>query len=148
MTLDPIERTSFALSAGAIAAAAALATPHFAVSLATGAVLSAINFRALRASALAAFFGEVDSRVLWGGLFAIRFAFLAVAIGLATKANVDPAALCVGLSLVLPAAFLEAWRTRPAFDPNAPALDPDDEAWDRWNPWLAREVEPRAEEDE
>lgn len=148
MTLDPIERTSLALSAGAIAAASALATPHFAVSLATGAALSAINFRALRASALAAFFGAVDGRMLWGGLFAIRFAFLAVAIGIATKADVDPTALCVGLSLVLPAAFLEAWRTRPPFDPNAPALDPEDEAWDRWNPWLARESEPRAEEDQ
>jgi hypothetical protein len=148
MTLDPIERTSLALSAGAIAAASALATPHFAVSLATGAVLSAINFRALRASAVAAFFGEVDSRMLWGGLFAIRFAFLAVAIGIATSADVDPAGLCVGLSLVLPAAFLEAWRTRPPIDPTAPALDPGDEAWDRWNPWLARESETRAEEDE
>ena len=148
MTLDPIERTSFALSAGAIAAATALATPHFAMSLATGAVLSAINFRALRASALASFFGQVDSRMLFGGLFAIRFAFLAIAIGIATSADVDPAGLCVGLSLVLPAAFLEAWRTRPAIDPNAPALDPDDETWDRWNPWLARESEPRAEEDE
>jgi hypothetical protein len=148
MTLDPIERTSFALSAGAIAAASALATPHFAVSLATGAVLSAINFRALRASAVAAFSGELDSRMLWNGLFAIRFAFLAVAIGIATSAKVDPAGLCVGLSLVVPAAFFEAWRTRPPIDPNAPALDRDDEAWDRWNPWLARESEPRAEEDE
>jgi len=148
MTLDPIERTSFALSAGAIAAASALATPHFAVSLATGAVLSAINFRALRASAVAAFFGELDSRMLWNGLFAIRFAFLAVAIGIATSANVDPTGLCVGLSLVVPAAFFEAWRTRPPIDPNAPALDQDDEAWDRWNPWLARESEPHAEEDE
>lgn len=147
MTLDPIERTSFALSAGAIATAAALATPHFAVSLATGAVLSAINFRALRASALAAFFGELDGRMLWNGLFAIRFAFLAIAIGIATRADVDPAALCVGLSLVVPAAFIEAWRTRPPLDPNAPALDPDDEAWDRWNPWLAREVEPQGEDE-
>jgi len=147
MTLDPIERTGFALSAGAIAAASALATPHFAVSLATGAVLAAINFRALRASAVAAFFGEVDSRMLWNGLFAIRFAFLAVAIGIATSADVDPAALCVGLSLIVPAAFIEAWRTRPPVDPNAPALDPGDEAWDRWNPWLARESEPQGEDE-
>ena len=147
MTLDPIERTSFALSAGAIAAASALATPHFAVSLATGAVLSAINFRALRASAVAAFFGELDGRVLWNGLFAIRFAFLAVAIGIATRADVDPTGLCVGLSLVVPAAFVEAWRTRPPIDPDAPALDSDDEAWDRWNPWLARENEPRGEDE-
>ena len=147
MTLDPIERTGFALSAGAIAVASALATPHFAVSLATGAVLAAINFRALRASAVAAFFGEVDSRMLWNGLFAIRFAFLAVAIGIATSADVDPAALCVGLSLIVPAAFIEAWRTRPPVDPNAPALDPGDEAWDRWNPWLARESEPQGEDE-
>ena len=147
MTLDPIERTSLVLSAGALATASVLATPHFAVSLATGAVLSAINFRALRASAVAAFFGELDSRMLWSGLFAIRFAFLAVAIGIATSADVDPAGLCVGLSLVVPAAFIEAWRTRPPIDPNAPALDPDDEAWDRWNPWLAREGEPQGEDE-
>jgi hypothetical protein len=147
MTFDPIERTSLALSAGAIAAASALATPHFAVSLATGAVLSAINFRALRRSAVASFFGEVDSRMLWNGLFAIRFAFLAIAIGIATSAKVDPAGLCVGLSLVVPAAFIEAWRTRPPIDPNAPALDPEDEAWDRWNPWLARESEPPGEDE-
>ena len=148
MTLDPIERTSLTLSAGAIAAASALATPHFAVSLATGAVLSAINFRALRASAVAAFFGELDGRMIWNGLFAIRFAFLAVAIGIATSAGVHPAGLCVGLSLVVPAAFVEAWRTRPPIDPNAPALDAGDEAWDLWNPWLARESELPAEEDE
>ena len=50
--------------------------------------------------------------------------------------------LVVGLSLVIPAAVIEAWRTRPPVDPRAPALAHDDESWERWNPWLAREVEP------
>ena len=40
---------------------------------------------------------------------------------------------------IMPAAIIEAWRTRPAIDPNAPALDADDPSWDNWNPWLARE---------
>ena len=48
----------------------------------------------------------------------------------------------------MPAAVVEAWRTRPAVDPNAPALPPDDETWERWNPWLAREREENEAEDE
>ncbi len=147
MTLDPIERTSLALSAGAIVAASALLTPLFAVSLAAGALLATVNFHALRASAVAAFLGELESRMLWNALFAIRFTFLAAGLGIATHAGVDPTGLVVGLSLVVPAAFIEAWRTRPAVDPTAPGLDPSDDAWDRWNPWLAREAE-TGEEDE
>src|SRR5688572_16687956 len=132
MNLDPIERTSLVLSVGATAVAGALATPLFAVSLAAGAALATINFRALRASAVAVFRGELDNRVLWNALFAVRFAFLAIGIGVATFAGVDPTGLAIGLSAVVPAALIEAWRTRPAIDPNAPAIDSDDEAWDRW----------------
>lgn len=148
MTLDPIERTNLALSVGATAVASALLTPLFAMSLAVGAVLAAINFRALRTSAVASFRGELENRTLWNALFAVRFTLLAVAMLVATRVGVDAAGLAVGLSLVAPAAFIEAWRSRPPIDPNAPALDPDDEAWDRWNPWLARESEQRVEEDE
>jgi hypothetical protein len=147
MTLDPIERTNLALSVGATAVASALLTPLFAVSLAVGAVLAAINFRALRTSAVASFRGELENRMLWNALFAVRFTFLAVAMLVVTRAGVDATGLAVGLSLVVPAATIEAWRTRPAVDPNAPALDPEDEAWDRWNPWLARESEPQGEDE-
>jgi hypothetical protein len=59
----------------------------------------------------------------------------------------DPAGLLIGLSIVMPAAVIEAWRTRPAIDPTAPAIDPEDEAWERWNPWLAREREENEAED-
>jgi hypothetical protein len=48
---------------------------------------------------------------------------------------------------MMPAAVIEAWRSRPAIDPNAPALDPDDPSWDDWNPWLARERPESEEED-
>ena len=147
MTLDPIERTSLALSLGATAVAGALATPFFALSLAAGAAMATINFHAMRTSAVAVFTGDLQNRMLWYGLFAVRFAFLAVAMGIATFAGVDATGLAIGLSLVVPAALIEAWRNRPPIDPNAPALDPDDEAWDRWNPWLVREME-APEEDE
>ena len=35
----------------------------------------------------------------------------------------------------------------PPIDPSAPALDPDDEGWDVWNPWLARERDTVDDED-
>ena len=54
----------------------------------------------------------------------------------------------IGLSLILPAAVIEAWRARPPIDPRAPVVVPDDEAWERWNPWLAREREPEERDKE
>ena len=48
----------------------------------------------------------------------------------------------------MPAAVIEAWRARPAVDENAPALDPDDPSWDRWNPWLARERDALEDEED
>ena len=47
----------------------------------------------------------------------------------------------------MPAVIIEAWRARPAVDPSAPALAPDDPAWERWNPWLARERRDIADEE-
>ena len=44
--IDPIERTNLTLSAGAVAASLLLAGPTFAVSLAAGALLEAVNFLA------------------------------------------------------------------------------------------------------
>jgi hypothetical protein len=47
--------------------------------------------------------------------------------------------LVLGLSLILPAALIEAWRSRPPIVEDAPALPEDDPGWNDWNPWLARE---------
>ena len=69
-------------------------------------------------------------------------------IGVALIFGADPAGLLIGLSLIMPAAVVEAWRARPAVDPTAPALEADDPIWERWNPWLARETEPADETDE
>ncbi len=55
-----------------------------------------------------------------------------------------PVGLVIGLSTIIPAAILEAWRARPLIESAATGLAPDDPAWDRWNPWLARE---RAEDE-
>ncbi|MCG8436375.1 MAG: hypothetical protein MJA83_20350, partial [Gammaproteobacteria bacterium] len=64
----------------------------------------------------------------------------------ALRYGADPVGLLLGLSLIVPAVVLAAWRARPDADPNAPALSPDDPAWDAWNPWTAREHEPDDEE--
>lgn len=138
MTIDSIERLNLALGAGAVAAGFALVTPGFAVSLGVGAALEAANFRSLRRSAQVSL-GLAPASGLRSVGFGARFALLAVALGAALYAGAHPVGLLIGLSLIIPAVIVEAWRTRPAVDPNAPALPPDAEDWDRWNPWLARE---------
>jgi hypothetical protein len=145
--IDPIERLNLALSAGAVAASLLLATPAFAASLALGALLETFNFRGLRRSAQFLFWGEIRGSTPWVGVFALRFSLLATAIVVALVFGADPLGLVVGLSLVMPAALIEAWRARPAVDPGAPSLPPDDPAWERWNPWLARERGEREDDD-
>ena len=147
MRIDPIERMNLTLSAGAVAASLVLATPAFALSLAIGALLETANFRGLRRQAQFLFWGQIRSGGVWTGVFGLRFGVLVIGIVAALSFGADPLGLLMGLSLIMPAAVIEAWRTRPAVDPNAPALDPEDSAWDDWNPWLAREREPREEED-
>lgn len=141
MSIDPIERINLTLSAGAVAASLVLATPTFAVSLAVGALLEAVNFRGLRRQAQFLFWGQIRSGSSWSGIFALRFGILVIGIGAALAFGADPAGLLVGLSLIMPAAVIEAWRTRPPIDPHARALASDDPEWDRWNAWLARERE-------
>jgi hypothetical protein len=142
LKIDPIERTNFALSAGAVAASLVLASPVFALSLGFGALLEAVNFRGLRRSAQFLFWGEISGSRGWQGVFALRFGLLVIGIGSALAFGAHPVGLIIGLSLIMPAALFEAWRARPAIDPNAPALDADDPSWDRWKPWLARVSEP------
>jgi len=148
VVLDPIQRMNLKLSAGAAAASLALATPAFAASLLVGALLEAANFHGLRRSAQFLFWGEIAGGRGWAGVFALRFGLLALGIVAALSFGADPIGLVIGLSLMMPAALIEAWRTRPPVDENAPALDADDPSWDRWNPWLARERGEEASEED
>jgi hypothetical protein len=147
VSIDPIERTNLTLSAGAVAASLVFVSPLFALSVAIGAALEAVNFHGLRRQAQFLFWGQIRGGGAWTGVFGLRFVILIVGIAAALIFEADPAGLLVGLSLIMPAAVIEAWRSRPAVDPTAPALDADDPSWDRWNPWLARERE-ESEEDE
>ncbi len=147
MKIDPIERFNLALAAGGVAGSLALAGPAFASSLALGAAFGALNFRALHTASEKLFSGELAGSGPWVALFGMRFVLLAVAISLALNAGAHPAALVIGLSLIVPSAVAGAWLMRPAVDPDAPALAADDPEWDVWNPWFAREEEP-VDEDE
>lgn len=129
--LAKAERWNLGLSAGAVAASLALATPHFATSLAAGALLEAMNLGALRRSALRFFSGELTRS--WTGAFALRFLALAAGIFLTLQAGAHPVALLIGLSLAMPAVLIDAWLNRPAIvDPaTLPVLldeEPDDDA--------------------
>ena len=147
MTIQPIERLNLALCAGATAATWWLVSPLFALSLGFGALLEAVNFRGLHQQSQLLFFGEIKSGGGWTGLYALRFGLLVIGIGGSLALGAHPVGLVVGLSLIMPAAIAVAWRNRPAIDPNAPALAFDDPAWDSWNPWLAKEQEPRDEDE-
>jgi hypothetical protein len=148
MSIDPIERWNIAISAGAVAASLAVATPAFATSLAVGAALEAANFRAMRRSAQFLFWGVLPGQRAWSAVGGLRFLLLATGICAALYFGADAAGLLIGLSLIMPATVIEAWRSRPPVDPNAPRLDDDDPSWDRWNPWLARETKVRDEGEE
>ena len=148
MKIDPVERLNLVLSAGAVAASLAIATPVFAASLAVGALLETFNFRGLRRSAQFLFWGEIRGGGGWVGVYALRFSLIVIGVGAALHFGADARGLLIGLSMIVPAVLIEAWRTRPAVDPQAQALDPEDLAWERWNPWLAREREESEEADE
>ena len=141
MNSSPIQRWNLALSAGAVVTSFVVATPGFALSLALGAMLEAINFRGLHRAARFVVFESVGGARGWAIIFGLRFLLLATAIGAAIYFGANAAGLLIGLSLIVPAVLIEAWRSRPPVNPDAPALDPDDTSWDRWNPWLAREEE-------
>ena len=136
MRIDRVERLNFAFSAGAVAASYALVSPGFAGGVAVGAVLEAVNFRALFHAGKLFFAGRLGN---WSAGWALRYGLLSIGIGVAIYLGVHPVGLVIGLSLILPAAVIEAWQSRLPIDPDAPVLDPDDPSWDRWDPWLARE---------
>jgi hypothetical protein len=154
-----MERLNFGISAGAVAAGFALASPVFAASLAFGAAIEAANFRALRAAASRLFGGDLaagraapgppDLQMgkAWAAGFGLRFGFLAVAISLALNAGAHPVGLVIGLSTTIPAVVLGAIYMRPPVLETGPAPPPDDPSWDAWTPWLARERDPAETEE-
>jgi len=146
MTVDPIQRMNLKLSAGAVAASFLLASPLFALSMLLGSVIEAVNFDGLRRSARFLFAGEISGGRRWLIVFALRFSICATAIMAVLYFGADPIGLVIGLSLMVPAVIIEAWRARPAIDPDAPALDSEDPSWDLWDPFLARERDPYDEE--
>jgi hypothetical protein len=148
LTLDPVQRTNLKLSAGAVAASLVLVSPLFALSMAAGALIEAVSFGGLRRSARFLFAGEIRGSRKWLLVFALRFSIVALVIMGAMHFGAHPIGLVIGLSLMVPAVLIEAWRARPAIDPSAPALDPEDPAWDLWDPWLVRERDPYDEDDQ
>ena len=131
---------NLAFCAGAVAAGFELVSPRFAASLALGALLETLNFRILwRASQRILLASAPAGAVL--GAFGLRFALLALALWAALRAGADEVGLVIGLSLMVPAVVLAAWRARPAPGPAGGTPPPDDPSWDAWNPWLARERE-------
>ena len=115
--LARVEQWNLGLSASAVAASYALATPHFATSLAAGAFLEAINLGAIHRASKRLFAGELMS-LGWVGGLSLRFIILGTAIYLTMRAGANPIALLIGLSIAMPATLIDAWLNRP------PIVDP------------------------
>ena len=147
-TQNSVMAWNLAFAAGACALGLAAVSPRFAAGLAVGAALEVANFRTL--------FRSCERILLSGGpgagpavaTFGLRFVLLGAVIFLALRGGVHPVGLVVGLSLIIPATILAAWRARPPVLEGAPALAPDDPSWEHWNPWLARERDEAGEDDE
>jgi len=138
---------NLAMSAGACAASWALLSPRFALSLALGALLESVNFRFLWAASSRILLTGAPGAGPAVGAFGLRFLLLGAALFAALRAGADPVGLVLGLSLMMPAVLLVAWRARPEPAPISAVPPPDDASWDEWNPWLARERDPDREED-
>ena len=116
--LARVERLNLGLSAGAVGLSYAIASPHFAISLAAGAFLEALNLGAIHRGASRLFGGQIEGARTWVGLFSMRFLMLGAAIFVTMQVGADPAALLIGLSLTMPATVIDAWLNRP------PVIDP------------------------
>lgn len=143
-----VERLNLTLSAGAVAASYALFTPQIATSVAAGALVEAVNFRAMHASARRFFGGELGGAGLWMGVGGLRLATVAGAILLAVMLGAHPLGFAAGLSIVMPAVLIDSWRHRPAMidQSDYPVPPPDDPDWDRRSIW-GFETEAPEEED-
>ena len=140
---------SWIIAGGALATSAALAPPPFTASLALGVALEAVNYRALRRSTELFFGGELQGGKAWSAGFGLRFAFLALAMTVAVGAGAHPVGLVIGLSTIVPAVVIAAFRQKPvAAVPATPGPPPDDPSWDAWNPWTASERVATEEDEE
>ena len=142
-----VQRYNLLMSAGAVAASLALASPRFAGSLALGAVLETANFRVLWQFSQRVIFAAGAGPGPAMAAFSVRFVLLGFVVWLALDAGAHPIGLLLGLSLIVPAILLAAWRHRPAVEAPAAGPPPDDPSWDEWNPWLAQERDPDDEEE-
>lgn len=156
LELARVERLNLGLSAGAVAASFALVTPHFAGSLAAGALLEALNLGAIHRGAQRFFGGESSSTRGWIGVFSLRFLTLGAAIFVTMQAGANPAALLIGLSIAMPATLIDAWINRPPVvdpatlpsfvgdldelvdgqgRPGGLGVEDDDEYWENYSVW-------------
>lgn len=151
MQLERVEKLNLTLSAGAVAATFAFASPHVASSLAIGAALEAMNFGALIRGARIYLGGGVQGSGPWLALFSARFVLLGVGIVAVMMAGAHPVALVCGLSIAIPAVVIDSWLNRPAIDPEAPGTGewtvppPDDESWDRYSIWRPQALDEEVE---
>lgn len=142
MQLDAIERLNLTISAGAIAVGYASGSTAFAASLALGAAIEALNFRALRRGSERLFSGNSAVSFVWVAGAALRFLVLGGVISLSLHAGAHPVGLVLGLSTIVPATIMGAWLQRPPIATAEPGPSTDDPSWDSWNSWLARERDP------
>ena len=141
-----VMRWNLAFCAGALAASWALLSPRFAGSVAVGALLETVNFRALwRHSEALLGTGRPGGLAIAG--FGLRFVLLAAVLYFALRAGAHPVGLVVGLSIIVPSVLVAGWQARPQPGPPTPVPPPDDSSWDEWNPWLARERDAEEEEE-
>ena len=75
-------------------------------------------------------------------------AALTAAILLVAALGGHPIAFVAGLSVVMPAVLIDAWRHRPAVidQSDYPVPDPDDPEWDRFSVWRMTSDDPDREE--
>ena len=161
LELARVERLNLGLSAGAVLASFAFVSPHFAGSLAAGAFLEVINLGAMHRGAKSLLQTDESGRAegandlavsigqntkIWIGVFSMRFLALAAAIFLTIEAGANPAALVIGLSIVMPATVFDAWMNRPeVVDPStlpsfidgryAHETDDEVEYWENYSVW-------------
>lgn len=148
MHLYPAEKLNVGLSAGAVAASFAVASPLFAASLAFGAALETMNFRFMHRTADAVFAGVVPSGGGWVAVLVLRLTLMFAGIIAAILSGADPIGLVIGLSLVMPATVAAAIWHRPAVidQESLPAPDPEDPVWDDFSVWRpGRPARPRRE---
>ncbi|MEB2345263.1 MAG: hypothetical protein OZ948_11030 [Deltaproteobacteria bacterium] len=143
-----LERFHLTLAAGGIATSALLGGPAFTAAYALGAGLEVVNFRALCACTTRLLSGQLGGSRPWVALLGMRLAMLFAAMGVALVAGAHPLGLLLGVSTVVPALLVGAWWLGPPLDPDAPALPPDDPAWEHWSVWRADVLPPPADEED